>query len=114
MELGGFYRVGQWTPDERKVTLDVLGGARYWDLKGDLSFSAPSAGVALDNSRSREWVDPFVGLRMNANLTSDLYFQARADAGGFGVRIELHLECLRCLRVLLYPVSQCLEWDTAP
>ena len=85
VELGGFYRVGQWVPDERKVSLDVIGGARYWDLKGDLSFSAPNAGIALGNSKSRDWVDPFVGLRMNANLTKDFYFQARGDIGGFGV-----------------------------
>jgi hypothetical protein len=85
VELGGFYRVGQWTPDERKVTLDVLGGARYWDLKGTLNFSAPTIGFAFDKSKSQDWIDPFVGLRMTANLTRDFYFQARGDIGGFGV-----------------------------
>ena len=85
VELGGFYRVGQWTPDERKVTLDVLGGGRYWDLKGTLNFSAPTIGFAFDKSGSKDWVDPFIGLRMTANLTRDFYFQARGDIGGFGV-----------------------------
>ena len=85
VELGGMYRIGQWTPDERKVSLDVLGGGRYWDLKGTLNFSAPAVGFYFDNNKSKDWVDPFVGLRMTANLTRDFYFQARADVGGFGV-----------------------------
>jgi hypothetical protein len=85
VELGGMYRVGQWIPDERKVTLDVLGGARYWDLKGTLDFAAPTVGFSFDRTKSKDWVDPFVGLRMTANLTRDFYFQARADVGGFGV-----------------------------
>ena len=88
VELGGLYRIGQWPLGDNKKTrlsLDALGGGRYWYLKGTLNFSAPNLGVFLDNSASKEWVDPFVGLRMQADLTENLVFQLRGDIGGFGV-----------------------------
>jgi hypothetical protein len=88
VELGGLYRIGQWSfgdGKETKLSLDALGGGRYWWVKGTLDFTAPSLAVLADNSGSKEWVDPFVGLRMQAKLTRNLSFHLRGDVGGFGV-----------------------------
>ncbi|MBP1749859.1 MAG: hypothetical protein H6Q52_2398 [Deltaproteobacteria bacterium] len=88
VELGGFYRIGRWSlgdSKETRLSLDALGGARYWWVKGSLDFSAPNLAIFTDNSKSKEWVDPFIGLRAQANLTRNLSFHLRGDIGGFGV-----------------------------
>ena len=41
---------------------------------------------AADN---KQWVDPFVGIRGQLNVTSRLFLAARADIGGFGVSSDL-------------------------
>jgi hypothetical protein len=38
---------------------------------------------------SREWIDPFVGLRARWNMTEKLFLTGRGDVGGFGVGSEL-------------------------
>jgi hypothetical protein len=38
---------------------------------------------------TKEWVDPFVGLRGRFNLTDRFYLTARGDVGGFGVGSDL-------------------------
>ena len=88
VELGGLYRIGQWSlgsSKENKLSLDALGGGRYWHLKGSLDLSASNLRVFVDQSASKEWVDPFVGLRARADLTKKLVFELRGDIGGFGV-----------------------------
>lgn len=40
-------------------------------------------------SASKEWVDPFVGLRGRCDIWEDWYLAARGDVGGFGVSSEL-------------------------
>ncbi|HEY3278716.1 MAG TPA: hypothetical protein VGJ94_19035 [Syntrophorhabdaceae bacterium] len=86
VELGGLYRIGRWPVGEgRKISLDALGGGRYWYLESTLNFAAPDRGLLIDMSASKEWVDPFAGLRMRADLTRDLAFLLRGDIGGFGL-----------------------------
>ena len=38
---------------------------------------------------SRDWVDPYVGMRARLNLTQRFYLGARGDIGGFGVGSDL-------------------------
>jgi opacity protein-like surface antigen len=45
-----------------------------------------------DLKESREWVDPYVGVRGRLNLTPRTYLGARADVGGFGVGSDLMLQ----------------------
>lgn len=40
-------------------------------------------------SADEEWVDPFVGLRAQWNMTKQLFLAVRADIGGFGVSSDL-------------------------
>ena len=44
-----------------------------------------------DLEASREWVDPYVGLRGRLNLTERTYIGGRADIGGLGVGSDLML-----------------------
>lgn len=42
-----------------------------------------------DASGDEQWVDPFVGLRAQWNITERFFLAARADIGGFGVSSQL-------------------------
>jgi hypothetical protein len=81
IEGGGFYQLGKWAPEkDRSVTLEAIGGARYWWFSADLDTS-----TRINPSKSTDWVDPFIGLRMSADLTKNILFTFRGDIGGFGV-----------------------------
>jgi hypothetical protein len=86
VEGGGFYRLLAHPVDrERMVSLDVLGGLRYISLYGKLSASVPLVGIDSSPSGTKNWVDPFLGLRLMADLTKNLAITVRGDIGGFGV-----------------------------
>jgi hypothetical protein len=83
VEAGGMYRLGRWSLDgkgKRSMTVDALGGGRYWYLSANLDF-----GGTTNPSKSTQWVDPFLGARLNADITEKLLFNIRGDVGGFGV-----------------------------
>jgi hypothetical protein len=83
VELGGFYQLGKWSLDEkrkRSVTVDVLGGGRYWYLSTDLDISS-----ITNQSKTTSWVDPFIGARLTADITEKVVFNIRGDIGGFSV-----------------------------
>jgi len=86
LELGGFYRVGVCPLGPKygnSVTLDVLGGARYNRLAGNIGLQARGRGISLDGTQ--EWWDPFVGPRVIWNANEKLSLFARGDVGGFGL-----------------------------
>ncbi len=82
VEAGALYQIGSWPLEEKgqSITLDVLAGARYWWLSADLDTS-----TFVNPSKSTEWVDPFIGLRVTTDITKKCIFTLRGDVGGFGV-----------------------------
>lgn len=85
-EFGGFYNVYQEPISQqsgRKVSLDLLGGGRYFDIDVKLGFPE------RDLSGDRSWVDPFVGARLMLDLSERWEFILRGDVGGFGVGSEI-------------------------
>ena len=88
VEGGGLFQLGRWPLGKAEgaaVALDVLGGGRYWNLSGDLDAYAPEAHLSFSKSGSKDWIDPFVGLRFRLNLTQDLLLFLRGDVGGVSV-----------------------------
>lgn len=94
LELGGFYQLAEIPVGQEKggvLSLDLLAGGRYWYLSTDVDI-----GLVLDANRntiarnisqsgSRDWIDPFIGLRTRIQLTKNLMVVVRGDIGGFGV-----------------------------
>ncbi|MFE3838654.1 hypothetical protein [Pseudogemmobacter sonorensis] len=66
------------------MTLDLLGGARLWRIKG--SVEAP--GVGIQSSPGKSFVDPILALRANFALAPRWSAIFYADVGGFGVGSE--------------------------
>jgi hypothetical protein len=80
VEGGGFYRLGTWSLAGKPITVDALGGLRYWYFAVNLDTTSP-----LNPSGNDYWVDPFIGARAQFDLTKKLWFNLRGDVGGFGV-----------------------------
>jgi hypothetical protein len=83
VEGGGFYRLGRWPiagKPGQAITVDALGGLRYWYMSANLDTTSP-----VNPSGHDYWVDPFVGARAQVDLTRKLWFNLRGDVGGFGV-----------------------------
>lgn len=93
-EIGGFYRVGTWPlggaaaggqgKTNTSLTLDILGGGRYWWLDNQIDIRGPRGLLNPSFSMSEDWFDFIVGGR--ANLAINKFFvQVRSDVGGFGL-----------------------------
>lgn len=63
----------------RTLSIESTAGLRWTKLEADAS------ALGLSASESADWTDPFIGLRMNADLTERWNLFAQADVGGFGV-----------------------------
>ncbi len=85
------------------VSLGVLGGGRYWYMKTKLDLEVPLAGFAGKVEKSKDWIDPFIGLRLSADLTKRFSLGLRGDLGGFGVGSEFSWNAVG---VLGYSVSR--------
>lgn len=73
-----FYRVHR----AEKTSVDLFGGARYWDVDIDLQVTGPLITESL--SRGERWADPVVGVRVIHFLSDKWFLPARGDIGGFG------------------------------
>jgi hypothetical protein len=99
VEAGGAYTL--WSQGRQgspgSTAFDVLAGARWWhqevdvsaDLTATLTLSGPS-GLTISGSRAIaksggiDWVDPFVGARVQHQLAPGQAIEVRGDVGGFG------------------------------
>jgi hypothetical protein len=99
VEAGGAYTV--WSQGRRgspgSTAFDVLAGARWWhqeidvsaDLTTTLTVGGPdgltiSGNRAIAKSGGIDWVDPFVGARVQHQLAPGQAIEIRGDVGGFG------------------------------
>jgi hypothetical protein len=70
--------------------LDVLGGIRFWHIKGELDFH-PGVLPGFNLDGSRDWVDGIFGLRGKAHLSSSWYVTGYGDIGGGGSNLTYQL-----------------------
>lgn len=90
LEIGAAYEVARSGP----LALDVLGGARYWHQKAELSFERtatldvtdlePGGTRAIAVSPSVDWLDPLIGARVRYAVAPGHELFLRGDIGGFG------------------------------
>ena len=85
VEFGGLYRFAKWPLEEKMkrsaLTMEAMVGGRYWNLFASLDLSIPLAGVFVDTSGRKEWIDPFVGVRMRLDLSNKFSVSLRGDVG---------------------------------
>ena len=73
--------------DNERGSLELLAGARYNYMYGDLAITGTNLTFAGDDSKS--WVDPYVGLLERAKLTDSITLVGKEDIGGFDVGSSL-------------------------
>jgi hypothetical protein len=91
VEAGAAYEIVR----SGSLAFDLLGGARYWLQKADLSLAVTRTidigdlevvrERAIARSGSVDWVDPLVGARLRYALAPGHELFVRGDVGGFGV-----------------------------
>lgn len=71
--------------------IDVLGGARYVKIKAsaDLDASLFALTGTVSRSADKDWVDPFVGIRLRRQINERWAVAGYLDAGGFGISSDL-------------------------
>ncbi|MGE5238038.1 MAG: hypothetical protein ACM3ON_04475 [Chloroflexota bacterium] len=97
VEFGGTYNVTRWSlgKEGTGVAPDILGGGRYWYVKteidAEINQTLGDFGRYLSGSisTSKQWVDPFVGLRLVFDLPKNFMVGLRGDVGGFGVGSDI-------------------------
>ncbi len=63
-------------------TVDLYGGARWWDIGLDLKATTPLG--RANYSRDEDWVDPVIGARWIPRISETLRLLIQGDVGGFG------------------------------
>lgn len=85
-DIAAFHRLTSKNFGEKKASvmhLDVLAGARIWNIDVELNLDTPYMG-SHTITRNRDWVDPFVGLRAQFLMNERLRFVLQGSLGGGG------------------------------
>ena len=94
VEFGGTdqsARIPMGQNKDKSMLLHLIGGGRYWYLSSDIDVGLVVEGNnniaarSFSGRGSKQWVDPFIGLRTAFQLTKDLMMLFRGDIGGFSV-----------------------------
>jgi opacity protein-like surface antigen len=89
VEFGALYEL--WA-DNAGMSIDVLGGGRYLSLENEIE--VPGIAAVSD---TKSGIDPLVGARFMADLTSSVPLLVRGDIGGFGVNTEFSWQLIALL-----------------
>jgi opacity protein-like surface antigen len=90
--FGGSYRLV-----EGDSPVDVVGGLRASSVKWDVKIDSSVPGLPLGNRRfteTKDWVDPYIGARIEKRLNERWSVVGYADIGGFGVGSEFAWQVL--------------------
>ncbi len=82
LELLGIYRVVDTGRAPGGVTLDVLGGVRWYRFTNSIQGNVFGL---LSAERSSSWTDLVIGARVGVQVTENLGLFARGDLGGYGI-----------------------------
>ena len=68
------------------ISLEAVGGLRYWNLNGRLQLDFPNENDLVRRYADVEtWVDPVIGITAVPRLNDKISFPIKVDIGGFGV-----------------------------
>ena len=75
---------------------DIVGGARYFKIDASASIDASLFALTGTVARSgdKDWVDPFIGARVQHSLSDRWSVVGYADIGGFGIGSKLSWQAL--------------------
>jgi len=96
--------MGQWRAvDSDQMTLDVLAGARYWNIDNEVEARASvtigepvnaTLSKAVSGSDGASWVDPMIGVKLRIDTDTALFFTGWGMVGGFGIASSLNWDVM--------------------
>jgi hypothetical protein len=80
---------------EGRSPVDLYGGLRYNSIKWDIDVAVSAPVVAGRRIvQTKDWVDPYVGIRIKHPLDERWTLMGYADVGGFGVGSDLAVQAV--------------------
>lgn len=96
--------MGQWRPiDSQEMTLDLMAGARYWNIDNDIEITGTVSGGGplgaeitrqVSGSDGAAWVDPMLGVKSRINTETPFYLTGWGLIGGFGVGSDFNWDVM--------------------
>ena len=96
--------MGQWRAvDSDQMIVDVMAGARYWNIENDIDVKGTLAGGGplglsitkeLSGSDGASWVDPMVGVKSRIDTDTAFYFTGWGMVGGFGIGSDFNWDVM--------------------
>jgi opacity protein-like surface antigen len=97
--------MGQWRAvDSDQMTLDLMAGARYWNIDNDIEARASLTGQgpqneltfsrAVSGSDGASWVDPMVGVKSRIDTDTAFYLTGWGMIGGFGIGSDFNWDVM--------------------
>ncbi len=75
--------------NQNESVIDVLAGARYWNIDSSLSLTG-GAGIIPPGNHEESWVDPVIGVKGRSTIgATKMYVAGGAAVGGFGIGSDL-------------------------
>ena len=71
------------------LDVSATAGFRYQRLNVSLDFDAADPAFSFDEDRTKQWIDPTVGVTMHYDFNDRWFLNALADVGGFDVGSNL-------------------------
>lgn len=113
LEFGTVYKLGTWG-DRFPVSLDILGGGRYWhfdnEIDLDIDISLPSIDKDIQRDKDvdaeKDLIDPFIGLRVGTAITKKVRLDVRGDIGGFDISSETSDLSWQAIGLIEYDLSK--------
>jgi opacity protein-like surface antigen len=70
---------------EGRSPVDVIGGLRYSKIEASAVISGSLLGITASRSGDKDWVDPYIGARIQHPIADRWTLVGYGDIGGFGV-----------------------------
>jgi hypothetical protein len=96
--------MGQWRPiDSQEMILDLMAGARYWNIENDIEITGTVSGGGplgaeitrqVSGSDGAAWVDPMLGVKSRINTETPFYLTGWGLIGGFGVGSDFNWDVM--------------------
>ena len=93
--------MGQWRAvDTDQITLDLMAGARYWNVENEITVKARLTGVGIEvikelsGSDGASWVDPMIGVKSRIDTNSPFYLTGWGMIGGFGIGSDFNWDVM--------------------
>ncbi|WP_395660386.1 hypothetical protein [Aestuariivirga sp.] len=96
--------MGEWRAvNSDEMTLDLMAGARYWNIDNDIKVTGSVSGSGplgteitrqVSGSDGASWIDPMLGIKSRIDTDTPFYLTGWGLIGGFGVGSDFNWDVM--------------------